>query len=177
MIRLPCTSPRFLLTHTPSRTLTCIDRVWISSEDAAAVAAKGCCFIHAASNSFYLDCGAGGWLGDYLPGNSWCDPFKIWQNAYTFDPLANLTSDQASLVLGGQHLLWTEQSGPENLDSSGRAQPYPRRCSGRVPGEMMVRRCRGCTSSVYRFRRRGVNAISLQPEWGALRPFACDLNA
>ncbi|KAH9960972.1 glycoside hydrolase superfamily [Lactifluus volemus] len=34
--------------------------VWISSEDAAAVAAKGFRFIHAASNSFYLDCGAGG---------------------------------------------------------------------------------------------------------------------
>ncbi|KAH9960975.1 glycoside hydrolase superfamily [Lactifluus volemus] len=34
--------------------------VWIPSEDAAAVAAKGFRFIHAASNSFYLDCGAGG---------------------------------------------------------------------------------------------------------------------
>jgi hypothetical protein len=103
------------------------------------------------------------------------NPFPL--KAYTFDPLANLTSEQASLVLGGQHLLWTEPSGLENLDSSGRAQPHPRRCSGRVPGETIVRRCRGCTSSVYRFRRRGVNAISLQPEWGALRPFACDLNA
>jgi hypothetical protein len=29
----------------------------------------------------------------------------------------------------------------------------------------------------YRFRRRGMQAISLQPEWCALHPFAYDLNA
>lgn len=33
--------------------------------------------------------------------NSWCDPFKTWQKAYSFDPVANLTADQAKLVLGG----------------------------------------------------------------------------
>lgn len=36
--------------------------------------------------------------------------------AYSFDPLNGISSDQAHLVLGGQQLLWTEQSGPENLD-------------------------------------------------------------
>ncbi|KAH9960973.1 glycoside hydrolase superfamily [Lactifluus volemus] len=131
--------------------------VWISSEDAAAVAAKGFRFIHAASNSFYLDCGAGGWVGNYpqatvgasplrhgktlrdipffrVRAHALINPFPL--KAYTFDPMANLTSEQASLVLGGQHLLWTEQSGPENLDSIA----WPRaaasaRCSGRVPGK------------------------------------------
>jgi hypothetical protein len=44
----------FFLSLIPSRTLMWIDRVWISSDDAAAVAAKGFRFIHAASNSFYL---------------------------------------------------------------------------------------------------------------------------
>jgi hexosaminidase len=57
-----------------------IAMVWISSENAAAVATKGYRFIHAASNSFYLDCGAGEWLGNDPRGNSWCDPFKNWQN-------------------------------------------------------------------------------------------------
>ncbi|KAH9016351.1 hypothetical protein EDB85DRAFT_2155973 [Lactarius pseudohatsudake] len=76
--------------------------VWISSNDAAAVAAKRFRFIHAVSNSFYLDCGAGRWVGNNLGGNSWGEPFKTWQNAYTFDPLANLTAAQAPLVLGGQ---------------------------------------------------------------------------
>ena len=91
----------------------------------------------------------------FLFRNSWCDPFKTWQRvghvqfvfvhssrliarqAYSFDPYANLTVDQRSLVLGGlsdnpqiqlrmpssprfvsgQMPLWSEQSSPENLDS------------------------------------------------------------
>ncbi|KAG6820624.1 hypothetical protein H0H93_014227 [Arthromyces matolae] len=64
-----------------------------------------------------VDCGAGEWIGHDPTGNSWCDPFKTWQKAYTFDPLANLTDSQKPLVLGGQQLLWTEQSSTENLDS------------------------------------------------------------
>jgi hexosaminidase len=108
--------------------------------------------------------------------------------AYTFDPVANLNTAQAKLVLGGQHLLWTEQSGPENLDPI----VWPRAAAsaevfwtGPVVGD-----ARGASDDrdvrtalprlhelVYRFRRRGVRAISLQPEWCALRPFKCDLTA
>ncbi|KAH9055776.1 hypothetical protein EDB83DRAFT_2521103 [Lactarius deliciosus] len=59
-------------------------------------------FILAAPNSFYLDCGAGGWVGNNPGRNSWCEPFKTWQNAYTFDPLANLTAaHRRSRDLGG----------------------------------------------------------------------------
>src|ERR1700761_6940376 len=47
---------------------------------------------------------------------AWCEPYKTWQEAYTFDPLASIPASQQHLVLGGQGLLWTEQSGPENLD-------------------------------------------------------------
>ncbi|KAH9983700.1 N-acetylhexosaminidase [Russula compacta] len=156
-----------------------IAMVWISSADAAAVAAKGFRFVHAASNSFYLDCGAGGWVGNDPTGNSWCDPFKTWQNAYTFDPLANLTTAQAALVLGGQQLLWTEQSGPQNLDPI----VWPRAAASAEV--FWTGAGRGNVSAAlprlhelgYRFRRRGVRAISLQPEWCALRPFACDLKA
>jgi hypothetical protein len=39
-------------------------RVWISSQDAAAVAEKNFRFVHAPSDYFYLDCGAGEWIGD-----------------------------------------------------------------------------------------------------------------
>ncbi|KAI0298150.1 N-acetylhexosaminidase [Multifurca ochricompacta] len=152
--------------------------VWISSSDAAAVASKGFRVIHAGSNSFYLDCGAGGWVGDFPAGNSWCEPYKTWQNAYTFDPLANLTTAQAPLVLGGQQLLWTEQSGPQNLDSIA----WPRAAAS---AEVFWSGSGGNVSAAlprlhelgYRLRQRGVHAISLQPEWCALRPFACDLTA
>lgn len=42
--------------------------VWISSDDVQAVAQKGFRLIHAASDYFYLDCGGGGWVGDYPAG-------------------------------------------------------------------------------------------------------------
>ncbi|EEB94073.1 hypothetical protein MPER_07179, partial [Moniliophthora perniciosa FA553] len=73
--------------------------VWISSQHAASIVAKDIRIIHAPSDYFYLDCGGGGWLGGDT-GDSWCDPFKSWQRAYTFDPLANITAEQQHLVLG-----------------------------------------------------------------------------
>lgn len=48
---------------------------------------------------------------------------------YSFDPFASLDDSQRSLVLGGEALIWTEQAGPENLDSiawSARAEPRSR---------------------------------------------------
>ncbi|OJA13667.1 hypothetical protein AZE42_10834, partial [Rhizopogon vesiculosus] len=63
--------------------------VWISSEDAVAVAERGFRIIQVPSDYFYLDCGAGESLGDY-------------------------PTDTISLA--GEQMLWSEQSGPENLD-------------------------------------------------------------
>ncbi|KAG1784413.1 glycoside hydrolase superfamily [Suillus plorans] len=76
--------------------------VW---EDAAVVARRGFGIIHAPSNHFYLDYGAGEGLGD--------DPIGL---AYTFYSLANLTKAQYELVVGGEQILWSEQSGPQNVD-------------------------------------------------------------
>ncbi|KAH0832246.1 hypothetical protein J3R83DRAFT_13220 [Lanmaoa asiatica] len=157
--------------------------VWISSEDAAAVANLGYRIVQAPSNYFYLDCGAGQWLGDDPTGNSWCDPFKTWSESYTFDPLANLTESQYPLVLGGEQLLWAEQSGPQNLDpivwpraassaeifwSAKQPTGAPLNVTEALPRLHDVR---------YRMVQRGVNAIPLQPQWCALRPDACDLYA
>ncbi|KAJ7149044.1 N-acetylhexosaminidase [Mycena crocata] len=150
--------------------------VWISSANVKSVAATGHRLVHAASDYFYLDCGHGGWVGDFPNGNSWCDPFKTWQHALSFDPVANLTASEAAQVLGGQSLLWTEQSGPENLDST----TWPRAAStaelfwSGAGGDVQAALPR-LHEQVYRFRQRGVAAISLQPEWCALRPGACDL--
>ncbi|CAK5271181.1 unnamed protein product [Mycena citricolor] len=152
--------------------------VWISSDDVAAVAKAGFRVVHAASNYFYLDCGHGGWVGNFPAGNSWCDPYKTWQSMYSFDPLANLTEAQHSLVLGGQSLLWTEQSSPANLDSTvwpRAASPAELYWSG--PGGDVEKALPRLHEVVYRFRARGVAANSLQPEWCVLRPGACDLTA
>ncbi|KAH9035870.1 glycoside hydrolase superfamily [Lactarius pseudohatsudake] len=165
-------------------------RVWIASDDAAAVAAKGFRFRHAASNSFDLDCWAGGWVSNNPGGNSWRQPFKTWWNvhhvppsllifrrqpriaqAYTFDPLANLTAAQAPLVLGGQQQLWTEQPGPQNLYSI----VWPRAATSAEefwsgPGDNISAALPCLYEPGYRFRNRRVQTI-------ALRPFACDLTA
>ncbi|EIN12327.1 N-acetylhexosaminidase [Punctularia strigosozonata HHB-11173 SS5] len=153
--------------------------VWISSQNATSVAERGYRLIHQPSDYFYLDCGAGGWVGSDPSGNSWCDPFKTWQRAYTFDPYANMTETQRKLVIGGQQPLWTEQASPTNLDSI----VWPRAAASAElfwsgPSKTNV------TSALPRLHelasrmsQRGVKAIPLQPTWCALRPYACDLAA
>ncbi|GLB38605.1 putative beta-acetyl hexosaminidase like [Lyophyllum shimeji] len=152
--------------------------VWISSEHVASVAQKGYKLVHAASDYFYLDCGGGGWVGQNVLGNSWCDPFKTWQKSYSFNPTANLTAEQSKLVLGGQHLLWTEQSGPANLDPI----VWPRAASSAEvfwsgPGGDVGKALPRLHDVAFRFQQRGVRAIPLQPLWCALRAGKCDLNA
>ncbi|PFH54026.1 glycoside hydrolase family 20 protein [Amanita thiersii Skay4041] len=157
--------------------------VWISSQHVAAVAAQNLRIVHAASDFFYLDCGAGGWIGNNPNGGSSC-AFRSWQQTYTFDPFANLTQEQHSLILGGQQLMWTEQTSPENLDPivwpraatsaeifwTGATLPdgSPRNVASALPRLHDIR---------YRMVQRGINAIALQPEWCALRPNTCDVNA
>ncbi|KAF9464152.1 N-acetylhexosaminidase [Collybia nuda] len=152
--------------------------VWISSDHVQAVAEKGFKLIHAASDFFYLDCGGGGWVGQNVLGNSWCDPFKTWQKAYSFNPVANLTAEQSALVLGGQHLLWTEQSSPHNMDPV----IWPRAASSAElfwsgPGGDVGKALPRLHDVSFRFNQRGVKTIALQPLWCALRAGACDLDA
>ncbi|KAK4057563.1 Glucosamine-6-phosphate isomerase (Glucosamine-6-phosphate deaminase) (GNPDA) (GlcN6P deaminase) [Microbotryomycetes sp. JL221] len=117
-LRVNGKTPVMLLNHELSLGKEVVVTVWISSANVRAVADRGHRIIHAASEYLYLDCGAGGWIGN-LPGgsNSWCDPFKSWQKVYSFDPFANVTESQKTLILGGEALLWTEQVDPTNLDS------------------------------------------------------------
>ncbi|EAU86209.2 beta-hexosaminidase [Coprinopsis cinerea okayama7 len=167
-----------VLDHKVTLSNDTVAMVWISSQHAKAVAQRGHRLIHAASDYFYLDCGGGGWIGNNPNGNSWCDPFKTWQKAYSFNPRANLTEEEAKLVLGGQQLLWAEQSGPSNLDPI----VWPRAAAsaevfwsghGRDGRTALPR----LHDLAYRFVQRGVRAIPLQPQWCALRPGACDIDA
>ncbi|KAG6895989.1 hypothetical protein C0992_011031 [Termitomyces sp. T32_za158] len=89
--KTPVVWEEMLLENNVSLPTTAVIMVWISSQHAALVAQKNFHIVHSPSDYFYL--------------------------AYTFEPFANLTKEQETLVLGGQQLLWTEQSSPENLDS------------------------------------------------------------
>ncbi|KAG6810905.1 hypothetical protein H0H92_009866, partial [Tricholoma furcatifolium] len=66
----PVVWEEMVLSHNVTLANDTIALVWISSDDVAAVAEKGFKLIHAASDYFYLDCGHGGWVGDYPAGNS-----------------------------------------------------------------------------------------------------------
>ncbi|CAK5284459.1 unnamed protein product [Mycena citricolor] len=154
--------------------------VWISAADAASVVEKNFRIVHSASDYFYLDCGAGEWIGDTSTATSWCDPFKSWQWSYTFDPLANISSSKSHLVLGGEQLLWTEQTDPSNLDpivwprAATSAEIFwtgPKLPSGKArTGVEALPRLHDLR---YRMVQRGVRAIPIQPQWCALRPESC----
>jgi len=172
-----------VLEHDVTLSSDTIVQVWISSANAAAVTKKGFRVVHSPSDYFYLDCGGGGWVGKNPNGNSWCDPFKTWQKAYSFNPQGNISESAAHLVLGGQQLLWTEQSDPSNLDSI----VWPRAAASAEVFWTGSKLADGTPLTVgpalarlhdlrYRLVQRGVKAIALQPHWCALRPGACDLS-
>ncbi|OBZ65102.1 Beta-hexosaminidase 2 [Grifola frondosa] len=180
--KVPFIKSDMVLSHNVTVVNDTVVVVWQTSADAAAVAARNLRFIHQPSDFFYLDCGGGEWLGNDVLGNSWCDPFKTWQRAYSFDPLANLTASQYHLVLGGQMPLWSEQSSPENLDSI----VWPRLASGAEvfwTGSTLPdgspRIGTNATSGTRAFARinelryrlvdRGIRAIALQPKCRSYR--------
>ncbi|KAG5721483.1 hypothetical protein E4T56_gene13238 [Termitomyces sp. T112] len=180
--KTPVVWEEMVLEHNVTLPETAVVMVWISSQHAASVAAENYHIVHAPSDYFYLDCGAGEWIGQDPTGNSWCDPFKTWQKSYTFDPFANLTEAQKPFVLGGQQLLWTEQSSSENLDSI----VWPRAASSAevfwTGATLPDGTARDVDSALprlhdirYRMVQRGVRAIALQPHFCALRPGKCDL--
>lgn len=183
--KTPVVWEEMILSHNVTLGNDTIAMVWISSDDVGLVAEKGFRIVHAASDFFYLDCGHGGWVGDFPTGNSWCDPYKTWQKIYTFDPYnGTTTAEQRALVLGGEALLWTEQSDSTNLD----AQAWPR---GITQAEVFWTGANGPDGQPrnietalprlheqrFRLVARGVNANPLQPLWCALRPGICDLTA
>lgn len=179
--KVPVVWEEMVLAHDIDLDPETIVMVWISSTHVASVVNKGFKVIHAASDYFYLDCGAGGWLGNAQDLASWCK-YVTWAKSYSFDPYANISADQRHLILGGQALLWSEQSDPQNLDSiawpraavaaevfwTGSTLPdgAPRHLAEALPRLHDWR---------YRAVQRGIRATPLQPHWCALRPGACDL--
>ncbi|KAJ3558278.1 hypothetical protein NM688_g1015 [Phlebia brevispora] len=188
--KTPFIKSDMILTHNVPVTNDTIAVVWQSSADATSMAERGQRFIHQPSDYFYLDCGAGEWLGNDVLGNSWCDPFKTWQRAYSFDPFANLSASQQQLVLGGQMPIWSEQTSPENLDPivwprlasgaevfwTGATLPdgSPRLGANATSGTQAFARI---NEMRYRMVDRGIRAIALQPHWCVLRAGECDLDA
>ncbi|SCZ90115.1 BZ3500_MvSof-1268-A1-R1_Chr1-3g01786 [Microbotryum saponariae] len=149
---------------------------WISATSVQALVQKGYRVVHASSDYLYLDCGGGAWVGG-TTGNSWCDPFKSWQKMYSFDPYAKITSSQRRLIMGGETLLWSEQSDGSNLDpttwprAAAAAEVFWTNNASRRAIDALPR----LHDWRYRAVQRGVAAIPIGPEYCALRPGACNL--
>jgi len=154
----------------PSDTLV---QVWRGSQNVAQVAEKNYQIVVSSSDYWYLDCGHGDWISG---GTSWCDPFKTWQNIYSYDICQNITSDQcANLIKGGEICLWSEQSDENNLEvmlwqrSSAAAEVL---WSGSNKDESTA--IGRLTDMRFRLVKRGIRAEPLQPLFCAQNPSLCN---
>lgn len=50
------------------------------------------------------------------PYNDWCTPTKSWELIYSYQPSANLTTEQAELLLGSEVAIWGETIDEVTLD-------------------------------------------------------------
>ncbi|KAK3127488.1 hypothetical protein QOZ80_7AG0574120 [Eleusine coracana subsp. coracana] len=147
--------------------------------------------IVSSASFYYLDCGHGDFLGndsvyddpnsDFdARGGSWCGPYKTWQRVYDYDIAYGLTEEEATLVIGGEVAMWTEQVDAGVLD--GRVWPRAaamaealwsgnRDAAGR-------KRYAEATDRLFDWRQRmvgrGVRAEPIQPLWCRTRPGMCN---
>ncbi|KAK9659895.1 Glucosamine-6-phosphate isomerase (Glucosamine-6-phosphate deaminase) (GNPDA) (GlcN6P deaminase) [Basidiobolus ranarum] len=113
--KTPITWQEALTSHNITMKKDVAVQVWLGAEDAVKVARAGHRVISSSYERWYLDCGHGGWISDN-EGESWCDPTKSWQKAYNYDITANMTAEEAKLVIGGEAPAWAEQIDKVNID-------------------------------------------------------------
>lgn len=106
--------------------------------------------------------------------------FKTWSWAVGSFHLINEMVHANTGEHLGQQLLWTEQSGPQNLDSI----VWPRAAASAEifwTGGSLANGGPNVSEALprlhelrFRMVQRGVQAIPLQPEWCAIRPGQCN---
>ncbi|KAF6813322.1 glycosyl hydrolase family 20 [Colletotrichum sojae] len=97
---------------------------WLGNDAVKNLTSKGHKVIDSNYNFWYLDCGRGHWMNfengaafqQFFPFNDWCSPAKGWRLVYSHDPRANLTEEEAKLVLGGEVAAWSESIDPISID-------------------------------------------------------------
>ncbi|EGO52477.1 hypothetical protein NEUTE1DRAFT_114431 [Neurospora tetrasperma FGSC 2508] len=99
-------------------------QTWLGQSSVKNLTSRGHKVIDSNYNFWYLDCGRGQWLNfdnaDYAafsPFLDWCNPYKSWRHVYSYDPAANLTEEEAKLILGGEVAVWAESIDPIALDT------------------------------------------------------------
>ncbi|KAK3868632.1 hypothetical protein Pcinc_025995 [Petrolisthes cinctipes] len=146
-----------------------IVQIWTNNSDPqiARVLEEGYKVVFSNYDAWYLDCGAGAWVGE---GNNWCSPYKGWQIVYTNSPYEiamDLTGNEyKDAILGGEAALWTEQTDDATVD----AKLWPR---GAALGERLWSNPSTSWYSAeprfihhrHRLMNRGIMADRIQPEW------------
>ncbi|CAG8576455.1 4891_t:CDS:2 [Diversispora eburnea] len=174
--KIPMFWQETVATHDLNITKDAIIQVWYGNDTVKNVVNKGYKTIVGSAEYWYLDCGHGGWVGNNINGNSWCDPYKTWQKIYSFNPINGLTDDEAKLVIGGEALLWSEQADPNNFEqllwprSSAVAEVLWSGPQGLNVNEALPR----LHDLRFRLVGRGVKAEPLQPLWCVLHG-GCDM--
>ena len=95
-------------------TETAVVHSWLNAGEMNGALAAGYRVVDSRHAAWYLDCGAGNWLGGV--GASWCRPFKTWQHVYLHEPTADAAEEHHHMILGGEVALWGEQNGQTNCE-------------------------------------------------------------
>ncbi|XP_050689017.1 chitooligosaccharidolytic beta-N-acetylglucosaminidase-like [Eriocheir sinensis] len=146
-----------------------IIQIWSTRQDPVIKEAltRGYRVIFSNHDAWYLDCGAGAWVGE---GNNWCSPYKGWQTMYDNSPhdiaLTLTGSSHPGQILGGESAMWTEQADTSTIDS----KVWPRAAA--VAERLWTNPATGWRDAETRFIhhrqrlvRRGVQAERIQPQW------------
>ncbi|KAK6227242.1 glycosyl hydrolase family 20 [Colletotrichum tabaci] len=97
---------------------------WLGGDSVKTLTSRGHKVIDSNYNYWYADCGRGHWMNfdnglafeTFFPFNDWCSPAKGWRLMYAHNPRANLTDEEAKLVLGGEVAAWSESIDPISID-------------------------------------------------------------
>lgn len=156
--------------------------------------------IVSSADFYYLDCGHGSFLGNDsrydkqvsddpgMPfnynggsGGSWCGPFKTWQRIYSYDITHGLTEEEATLVIGGEVALWSEQADPTVLDqmvwprASAMAEALWSGNRDESGKKRLAEAAERLNEWRYRMVERGIRAEPIQPQWCIHNPGMCNL--
>lgn len=156
-------------------------QVWLSSESVKDLTSKGFDVIVSAYEHYYLDCGFGGWVtNDTASAGSWCDPYKDWQNIYSYDFNANLTETEKLHITGGEVAIWGEMVDSSTLILKvwSRAGAFSEVIwSGNKDADGSIR-LYDATQRMFNFRQYvvalGHKVDALVPKYCWLNPHACD---
>ncbi|KAK4308140.1 hypothetical protein Pmani_020138 [Petrolisthes manimaculis] len=146
-----------------------IIQIWSTGDDPVItkLLQEGYKLVFSNHDAWYLDCGAGAWVGE---GNNWCSPYKGWQAVYNNNPhrlALELTGNEyKDAILGGEAALWTEQADDATVD----AKLWPR---GAALGERLWSNPSTSWSLAelrlihhrQRLMNRGIMADRIQPQW------------